>query len=117
MADHWFRAAISDGLIYLMALNLPSPPQTETIELTKEAWIDTLWEGRQWVADDAPRIAAGFRALARNAERWPAPGLLLRHLPARAPAGLALPQFSPEQRRENLARMRAILQEAVSGCK
>lgn len=117
MADHWFRSAISEGLIYLLALNLPSPPQTETIELTKEAWIDTLWEGRQWVAGDAPRIEAAFRALARNAERWPPPSLLLRYLPARAPAGLGLPQYSPEQRRENLIRMRKILQEAVSGVK
>jgi hypothetical protein len=97
----WFRASIAQGLVRLVALSLPGTPPADTIELTREAWIEALWPTRAWDADlDAPRIAAAFRTLMITCERWPAPVALLRALPARphAPA-LPPPPASAEQRR------------------
>lgn len=97
----WFRASIAQGLVRLVALSLPGTPPADTIELTREAWIEALWPTRAWDGElDAPRIAAAFRTLMITCERWPAPVALLRALPARPqPPALPLPPASAEQRR------------------
>jgi hypothetical protein len=117
-APKWFRVAISEGLIRLVALSLPNTPSHETIELTKEAWIAALYEGRVWVESDAGRIAAGFRSLARKVDRWPAPRLLLDHLPARPELPkLNAPAPSQEERETNKRRMREMVRGAIKGVK
>lgn len=104
MAEAWFRRAIAEGLTRLVALSLPGTPPAETIKLTREAWIEALWEGRAWVESDAGRIAGAFRAMARRIDRWPAPRVLLESLPARPqPRGLPQPGPTPEQRQRALA--------------
>lgn len=110
----WFRASIAQGLVRLVALSLPGTPPADTIELTREAWIEALWPTRAWDADlDAPRIAAAFRTLMITCERWPAPVALLRALPARPqPPALPLPPASAEQRRR-VAHMLAALVETI----
>jgi hypothetical protein len=115
-APKWFRVAIADGLTRLIALSLPGTPSHETIALTKEAWIESLFEGRAWVEDDAGRIAAGFRSLARKVDRWPPPKLLLEHLPARPERKkLEAPKPSPEERERNRQRVRSMLRDAMKG--
>lgn len=110
----WFRSSIAHGLVRLVALSLPGTPPADTIELTREAWIDALWPTHAWNADlDAPRLAAAFRTLAITCERWPAPVALLRALPVR-PQPPALPQPAPsEEQRRRSARMLAALAEAI----
>lgn len=110
----WFRQAIGDGLVYLVSLSLPNTPSHETIKLTKAAWAECLFEGRAWVEEDATRIAASFRSMSRKVDRWPAPRVLLEHLPAR-PQRRALPgpEISEEQRRRNLRKISAMLRGAL----
>ncbi|MCK9468182.1 MAG: hypothetical protein M0Q49_02090 [Porticoccaceae bacterium] len=108
-APKWFRAAIADGLTRLIALSLPGQPSHETIALTKEAWIETLYDGRQWFDTDAPRIAQAFRQMMRRIDRWPAPRVLLEHLPARAEqAKLPESPISDAQRAANRQRLREL---------
>lgn len=108
-APRWFRVAISEGLARLIALSLPGQPSHETIALTKEAWVETLYEGRQWRDGDAPRIAQAFRQMMRRIDRWPAPRVLLEHLPARAEqAKLPEPPLSQAQRAANQQRLREL---------
>ncbi|HHJ12256.1 MAG TPA: hypothetical protein ENK00_03660 [Chromatiales bacterium] len=113
MAETWFRRAIAEGLTRLTALSLPGTPPAETIKLTREAWVEALWEGRAWVETDAERIAAGFRSLSRRIDRWPAPKALLDHLPPR-PASLRLPHKpTPEQRERNRQKLRELVARAL----
>lgn len=110
----WFRRAIAEGQTRLLALSLPGTPPEETIKLTREMWAEALWEGRAWVEDDAGRIAAGFRSLARKVDRWPPPKLLLEHLPARPERKkLEAPKLSPEERERNRQRVRSMLRDAM----
>ncbi|HXF66225.1 MAG TPA: hypothetical protein VNK67_05935 [Burkholderiales bacterium] len=93
----WFRQAIAQGLVRLVALSLPGTPPAETIELTREAWIEALWPTRAWDERlDAQRIAEAFRSLMLSSERWPAPVHLLRTLPPR-PEPLKLPEPPPDE--------------------
>jgi len=105
----WFRRAIAEGLTRLVALSLSNTPPAETIQLTREAWVEILWDGRTWAEPDAERIAAAFRSIARRADRWPAPRQLTDHLPAR-PAPRALPKPGPnaEQREKALAAIQKL---------
>lgn len=102
----WFRRALAEGLTRLVALSLPGTPPAETIKLTREAWVESLWDGRAWDETDAERIAAAFRAIARRADRWPAPRHLVEHLPARpAPRALPKPKPNAEQREKVRAQI------------
>jgi hypothetical protein len=117
-APKWFRVAISEGLIRLVALSLPNTPSHETIELTKEAWIAALYEGRVWVEPDAVRIGVAFRALSRKVDRWPAPRMLLDHLPARPELPkLAEQGPSKDVLEANKRRVREMLRGAIKGMK
>ena len=112
MAEAWFRRAVAEGLTRLVALSLPGTPPAETIKLTREAWIEALWEGRAWNEADASRIAAGFRALARRVDRWPVPRMLLEHMPSRPePPKLPAPGPTAEQREHAQRRLRSMLNE------
>lgn len=108
-APKWFRIAISEGLTRLIALSLPNTPPHETIALTKEAWIESLYENRNWIETDSPRIAAAFRSLSRRVDRWPAPRALLDNLPSR-PEQKKLP--SPPPTAEQRKRAAEILRRA-----
>lgn len=114
-APAWFRTAISQGLVRLVALALPGTPPADTIELTREAWIEALWPEIGWAEHlDRERIERGFLSLAASVERWPAPAQLLRAMPARPqqPA-LPTPPLDAEQRRRArriIARLRRRLE-------
>lgn len=110
MVPEWFRREIIEGLARLVALSLPGAPPADTIKLTRESWVESLWPGRDWAEhQDAARLRLAFRALCANAERWPAPTHLLRHLPARAqPRSLPAP-VDPAQKqalREAVAQLK-----------
>jgi hypothetical protein len=106
--EPWFRASIAQGLVRLVALSLPGTPPAETIELTREAWIEALWPTRAWNERlDAQRLAEAFRALLVSAERWPAPAHLLRALPPRKePPRLPPPPPSAAARKKIIAAIR-----------
>jgi len=80
-APPWFRQAIGRGMQQLVCLSLPGQPPAETIALTKEAWINTIWPARAWHESEADRLMEAFRLLARRTERWPAPRAIIDHLP------------------------------------
>jgi hypothetical protein len=114
-APKWFRSVISEGLIRLVALSLPGQPSHETVALTKEAWIESLWPRRGWVEADAARISEAFRALMAHTDRWPAPRVLIEYLPARPePRKLPAPGPSKKQRQANLRRLKAIRRSLVA---
>jgi hypothetical protein len=102
--EPWFRSAIAQGLVRLVALSLPGTPPADTIELTREAWIEALWPTRAWDERlDALRLAEAFRALMITAERWPSPVHLLRALPPRPePRRLPAPEPDASTRRRIL---------------
>lgn len=80
-APAWFRQSMGRGLQQLVCLSLSGQPPAETIALTKEAWISTLWTARAWHEADAERLMEAFRLLSRRMDRWPAPRAVIDHLP------------------------------------
>jgi hypothetical protein len=101
-APDWFRQAIAEGLIRLVACALPGQPPADTIALTREVWIDALWWGSVWDETlDRPRLKEGFRRLCAEFERWPNPRHLRDRLPAR-PAPVAMPRPAPAVKPEVL---------------
>lgn len=97
-APAWFRQAIGRGLQQLVCLSLPNQPPAETIALTKEAWINTLWTSREWIERDEVRLMDTFRLLARRLDRWPAPRSIIDYLPPPKPQR-ALPKPRTEAMR------------------
>lgn len=113
-APGWFRAAIAQGLVRLVALSLPGTPPADTIALTREAWIEALWKSQSWTEGDAARIEEGFALLSARVERWPAPAQLLAALPPRAlPRALPEPPPDPETRRR-IAQMISALRARLT---
>lgn len=115
----WFNNAIVDGLQMLVVLALPNAPLAETVHLTAEVWIDTLWQCRRWDAQcDGQRLHAAFAALAVSLRRWPAPRSLLDVLPPPPePIRISPPPASLAQRAhalDRLAAARATLLEALA---
>lgn len=106
----WFHNAVVDGLQRLHTLCLLNSPSAETIQLTANVWIDTLWEAGGWLdASDALRLARAFNALAAKADRWPAPRHVRDELPKRAERfALAPPTELAERRRANVDRLREL---------
>lgn len=109
-APAWFHNRVVDGLQMLVALALQGTPPAETVALTAQVWVATLWRARPWLDErDAQRIAAAFADLAARIDRWPAPRQLLDALPAVAPIALPAPRLSDAQRRANLQRLAEIM--------
>lgn len=106
-APDWFSDQVIEGVQMLYALSLAGCPPAETVQLTAQVWIQALW-GAQRCTDpalDRERLQAAFLAVARLAERWPAPRAVLDHLPARREAtALAEPAISDTQRAAIVAR-------------
>jgi len=111
-APKWFRKRVSDGLIRFVSLSLPGVPSNETIGLTKEFWIDVLWDAKHWEEElDAQRITNAFRSLAIKADRWPLPRHLVDNLPPRLERKKLALTLSPEQRATNRQRLKAMMEE------
>lgn len=111
-AQPWFTRAITEGMQMLVTLSLPGTPPAETISLTADVWIQTLWSGSAvWEeATDVCRLRAAFLSVARSIERWPAPRLVIDHLPARPERPkLGKPPVSPEQAARNYKRLHKML--------
>lgn len=91
LAPDWFHNTVVEGLQRLHVLGLPGTPAAETVTLTAQVWIDTLWAlPRTWLEErDAPRLREAFLTTAQLAERWPAPRQPMNNLP-RAPEPPAL---------------------------
>lgn len=106
MPADWFNNALVDGLELIYALALRNAPAASVLPLTTTGWIETLW--RKPIAWDqkldADRIAKGFVSLGGAITEWPAPAMLMQHLPPRSTAAPRLaapaPTLSPERRRE-----------------
>jgi hypothetical protein len=111
--EPWFRGIVVDGLQRLFALRLEGAPAADALALTGSVWIDTLWDRQGWrIGDgyrDDERLRTAFRALAANADRWPTPAALVRHLPRPAELPPDLPAISPEQAARNRARIKDML--------
>ena len=84
-APDWFYDTVASGLQALVALSLPRQPPAETIALTLDVWVQTLWRAPiSWDETiDKRRIDYAFASLARLVDQWPAPKHLLRELPNR----------------------------------
>jgi len=112
-APAWFHNAVVDGVQRLHVLSLQGTPAAETVTLTAQVWIDTLWHTpRSWdEARDLPRLQEAFRTIAGRADRWPAPRAVLDHLP-RPPD---LPQLpAPRADPARVAQYRASARELVA---
>jgi hypothetical protein len=83
----WFLKTVNEGLAKLYALCLDGCPAADALKGTAWVWSEALWDAIQYgppSADvDADRLASAFRTMCRTLERWPAPAILLRHLPPR----------------------------------
>lgn len=100
----WYRSVVGEQIQRLVALGLAGSPGYDTIKLTAQAWAESLWSAPvQWDESlDTPRLRTAFQAVARNAERWPAPRHVLDALPSRPqPRKLPLPEPTPEQIERN----------------
>lgn len=111
-APAWFHNAVVDGVQRLHVLSLQGTPAAETVTLTAQVWIDTLWHTpRRWQeARDLPRLQEAFRTIAGRAERWPAPRAVLDNLP-RAPdlPQLPAPKADPARVARELAQIRKLV--------
>lgn len=107
----WFYQSVGAGLGMLLVLHLPGAPGHETIEFTEQVWVDLLWSApTDWNQEqDEARLQRGFRLLAREVDRWPAPKLLLKMLPARKPLPELGRHFSDEELAANRQRMKDIM--------
>ncbi|MFZ5466613.1 MAG: hypothetical protein ACOZAI_05060 [Pseudomonadota bacterium] len=114
-APAWFRQSIGRGLQQLVCLSLPGQPPAETIALTKEAWINTLWTARRWQETELERLMEAFRLLARRCDRWPAPRAILDHLPPPR-AVRALPKPRTEAMRQAGLQALQDLRNKLRGC-
>jgi hypothetical protein len=90
VAPDWFHNTIVSGVQQLHVLSLQGTPAAETVTLTAQVWIDTLWNTpRSWEEDrDAPRLREAFRSIAQRVDRWPAPKAVLDNMPNAAPVPL-----------------------------
>lgn len=104
----WFQNTLAEGLQFLVALSLPGQPPAETIALTLDVWVHTVWRAPvQWSEQyDRARLRHAFFAISRRAERWPAPRHLIEAMPPRpAPPALPAPRISDEQRARYIAEI------------
>lgn len=100
------------GLQKLMMLRLEGAPPADGIKLTASVWMEAIaslpiqWDEQQ----DAGRVTRAFACLLAEIERWPAPKMLIKHLPPRKPP----PQLEHKKRltaeeqargRENLTKL------------
>lgn len=112
--DQWFRNEVTDGVMRLLVLRLPSAPWEDEAEYTTKTWVEVLWAAPiGWdEQQDARRLRYAFNRLAAQSERWPAPRQLLSVLPERPPrARLPKPPMSEAKRQANRARLRELMAE------
>ena len=112
----WFHNAVVDGIQRLHVLSLQGTPAAETVTLTAQVWIDTLWHTpRSWdEARDLPRLQEAFRSLAGRVDRWPAPRTVLENMPS-VPVPIALP--APPMDPAKAAQVRTMLRELAAKLK
>lgn len=104
----WFHNLVIEGVQMLYALSLQGCPSAETLPLTTQVWINTLWDSvARWdEATDARRLREAFHTLARQAERWPAPAHVMDVIPRRPEAPrLPTPKLSPDERAEAVRKI------------
>lgn len=115
-APPWLRREIAAGLQALVALGLEGQPAAEVLPLTADIWLRAVQRGNigcNIEAIDAPRIREGFAELFPGLTRWPAPKLLLEHVPSRPKReAIAAPV---EDGADGLARLREIQERLKSG--
>ncbi|MAP35689.1 MAG: hypothetical protein CME75_07955 [Halomonas sp.] len=112
--EQWFRDAVTDGVMRLLSLRLPSAPWEDESEYTTKMWIEALWAAPiGWDEEqDAHRLRYAFNRLGGQAERWPAPRQLLSLLPDRPQrARLPKPPMSEAKRKANRERLRSMIAE------
>lgn len=108
----WFHNLVIEGVQMLYALSLQGCPSAETLALTTQVWIETLWRGwPHWEeAADAGRLRDAFVRMAGAAERWPTPRQLMNSVPRRPELPkLATPDLPAEQLERNKRRISALL--------
>ncbi|MGB5147485.1 MAG: hypothetical protein WBN86_10210 [Porticoccaceae bacterium] len=112
----WLEREIAQGLQGLVALRLPGAPAEDSITRTLDVWLAALGHrSRTWhEALDAERIRRAFIELYRRCDQWPSPRRFFDHLPPRTTSEAPVRQLTPEQRRDNLAKMKAIISVVMS---
>lgn len=110
----WFRNEVTDGVMRLLVLRLPSAPWEDEAEYTTKTWVEVLWSAPiGWdEQQDVRRLRYAFNRLAAQSERWPAPRQLLAMLPERTPRPrLPKPPMSEAKRQANRERLKTMIAE------
>lgn len=80
----WLWNLVLDGLSKLLALRLEGAPPEDAVEGCALAWAEAICHECSYEeALDAERLAAAFRLLMRDADRWPAPKAYLARVKPR----------------------------------
>ena len=106
------------GLQKLMMLRLEGAPPADGIKLTASVWVEAIASVNiSWAEQlDKGRVTRAFACLLAEIERWPAPKMLIKHLPPRK----ELPQLEHKRQltaeeqargRENLKKLYQIIAE------
>lgn len=114
--EAWFRSQVATGIQRLVSIGLPGGPGYDSIKLTAQAWVDTMWKAPvDWHEQlDAERLEEAF-VRAGRLERWPSPRQVLDLMPSRTPPRNGLPKqrLSPEQCRANQQRIKELIREVL----
>jgi hypothetical protein len=114
MTNGWLKREIADGLSALVALSLEGQPAAEVLPLTADIWLKALSHRLRVEELDAPRLRSAFQTVFGMVTRWPAPQMVLDHLPPRPELPkLPAPKLSPEQHAESVARVKEMMGKLV----
>jgi len=108
----WFHDLVIEGVQMLYALSLQGCPSAETLTLTAQVWIDTMWRsGTVWQeAADAARLHDAFVRIAGTTDRWPAPKQVLNCVSGRQErTKLNAPGLTPEEIVINKRRLAEVM--------
>ena len=104
--NDWLRQAIGEGLSALVAQNLKKAPAADAITLNADIWFQVLKSKCDIEEIDAPRIRRGFEKLFPKLEEWPAPKMLLEHMPPRPERAKIRHEPNPEEAAAGIEMLR-----------
>lgn len=114
MIERWVEKQMARGLQGLIALRLPGAPAEDSVTLTLDVWLAAIESSAaNWQeATHAALIQQAFRTLYRTCDRWPAPRHFIEQMGNRGPPpALPRPAISESERRRNLARLEAMMEQ------
>jgi len=116
MISDWVINEMAEGAQKLLTQSLPGTPASELIEGTVMVWAEAFCYNRKWEQTiDQHRLREAFLQTCALAERWPSLKQIMDHMPQRLDTQkLPEPELTREQKAENRARIRELLQTIQS---